>query len=1271
MTQLFLGIYDYFQKHRTAFWISFVIIVGLLSFAASRIKVEEDISRFFPDDERVKKIDYVLKNSSFSERLTVMISFRDSTAERYPDSLVQAAESLITKLHATISPYVHSISSTVDDSNVLTLFKSVIDNLPVFLTAEDYNLIDSLIQPSVADQVLQSNYRQLISPAGLVTKNIIVNDPLGFSFVVLKKLQELQLDKNFELYDNYILTRDHRHLLFFIHPKYPSSDTGHNLELIDELDRVFADHGISKTTASYFGGVAVAVGNAKQLQRDSVLTISLTVLLLAGILVGYFRKKRAPFFILIPVVFGGLFALAFTYLMQGSISIIAIAAGSIILGIAVNYSLHFFVHAEHTKSARDTIQDLAHPMTVGSATTVLAFLSLQFVNASVLQDLGLFAALSLVGAALCTLIFLPQVVSSFTTPKQTENRLAKLKLPRLLGSGLAFAIILILTPFFFHYAQQVEFDDNIANLNFMKPELRAAQRQLEDINQATLASSYIVAQNISFQKALEQTERTTPLLHELQSAGAIQKFSSISSFIVSDSLQNLRLTVWNNYWNSERVQNTIDLVSTQGKKLNYSDRVFENFKLLLTKQYSTIDSSIVNRFRTAFFDDFIIEKDGLTTIVTVANVNPSSRDQTYESLQRQGVQIFDRQMITNLFVEYVHADFNFIVAFTSGLVFIALLIVYGRIELTLITFLPMLITWIWILGIMALVGIKFNIVNIMISTFIFGLGDDYSIFTMDCLQQQYKTGKQNLASVRVSIFLSAVTTIVGLGVLIFAQHPALWSIAAISIIGIVCVFVMSQTVEPFLFRWLITNRTERKLPPMTFFGLVKTIFTYGFFVSGSILLTLIGVVLKPIPLRASRFVFHSLLRFFTWTLIALTPKLKRTILDRDLFQRPSVIISNHSSFLDILLTIGLHPKIILLTNKWVWNSPVFGGVVRLADYYPVTEGAEESITRLANRINEGYSIVVFPEGTRSADSTIGRFHKGAFFIAESLDIPVQPLLIHGACDAIPKNTMYVNNGELTLRFLPAISGADKNYGSTYTERAKLIGKYFKAEFSRLATQERTPRYFRHKLIANYLYKGPVVEWYTRIKLRVENYYEPFHTLIPFDSRVLDLGCGYGYLPYMLHFLSSDRKITGVDYDEEKIQTASNNYSKSDRLIFFCADITSFPMETYDVIVIADVLHYLQPAVQDKLIARCVQALDAGGKLIIREGNADLQQRHAGTRITELFSVKILKFNKSVNKLHFLSGDRLTRLVSELNCSVRTLDETKFTSNVIFVVEKKT
>ena len=144
-----------------------------------------------------------------------------------------------------------------------------------------------------------------------------------------------------------------------------------------------------------------------------------------------------------------------------------------------------------------------------------------------------------------------------------------------------------------------------------------------------------------------------------------------------------------------------------------------------------------------------------------------------------------------------------------------MLVNHGRIELAIINFLPMLISWLWILGIMGLFGIKFNVINIIISTFIFGLGDDYSIFIMDGLLNEYKFGKKTLDSFKSSILLSALITIIGIGVMIFAKHPALQSIALIAIIGMACVVFISFIVQPLLFNWLVLNRKYRGLQPYT------------------------------------------------------------------------------------------------------------------------------------------------------------------------------------------------------------------------------------------------------------------------------------------------------------------------------------------------------------------------------------------------------------------------------------------------------------------------
>jgi len=1277
MARFFLNLYDFFSRRKPVFWAIFVSAILLLSLGASQIRLEEDITKFFPDDERVEKLNYVFQHSKFVERLVIMVSVRDSAQTPEPDSLIVLAEELVDRISSDLKPYVKEVTSRVDEEKILEVFKSVYDYLPVFLNDQDYIQLDSLTRPETARRVLQENYRQLISPSGIVVKKIIVRDPLGFSLLALRKLQQLQYDENFELYDSYIITKDHRHLIFFVQPTYPPSETRNNSIFIEALNSIVNEtsHKHASIMVSYFGAAAVAVGNAKQLRSDTVLTVSLVIILLAVFLIGFFRKKRVPFLILIPVAFGGLFSLCCIYLLKGSVSILAIAAGSVILGIAVNYSLHFLAHLKHSHDIKLVIKELVSPMTLGSATTVLAFFCLQFTNAAVLRDVGLFAGFCLIGAALCSLVFLPHFISDglFQKEHHKENWIERMSF-RSLGLGKPIVwIIFLTTPVFFYFARQVKFNSDVSKLNFMQTETREAQKRLESVNKSSLSAVYVVSSGNSLEEALRKSERVTPLLQKLKEANKINKYSSISTLLISDSLQRLRIEKWNAFWTTRRKASIIQAVRQEGKALKFSEQVLNNFEGMLAKQYKPADAGSMNLIRTAFFDDYIIERDGTATVISLVNVDPSRKTEVYRELEESPAYAFDRQMLTNLFVEYVNADFSFIVTFTAIFVFVALFISYGRIELTLITFVPMFITWIWILGIMALLGIEFNIVNVMVSTFIFGLGDDYSIFIMDGLLQEYRAGKKNLPSIRASIFLSAVTTIAGLGVLIFAKHPALRSIASISIVGIGCVFIMSQTIEPFLFRVLISNRTGKGFTPMTWAGILRTIFTYSLFVAGAISMTIVGLVFKIIPFRKKsiRLLYHTLLSYLTNTLIYLELNLSKNIIGRlpQTFSRASVIIVNHTSFLDILLTTMLHPKLILLTNKWVWNSPVFGGVVRLADYYPVTEGAEDSIVRLKERVDEGYSVVVFPEGKRSEDGKLKRFHKGAFYIAEALKMPIQPLLIHGAGDAIPKGSFYLNEGQLTLKFLPPIEVEDMRFGATYAERTKAISKYFKQEYTMLAQEVETPDYFAHRLVTSYLYKGPVLEWYLRIKIKLEKNYGPFHKILPLKGIILDLGCGYGFLCYMLQFLSSERTIIGVDYDEEKIDTASHGYLKTDRLQFHYADVTEFVLEKYDAIVISDVLHYLKPEAQEILLIRCFESLNSGGKLIIRDGNSDLKDRHKGTQLTEFFSVKLLKFNKSMNPLNFVSGEMIKRLASSNGFTVEIQDGAKFTSNVIFVIQK--
>lgn len=1274
---LFVSIYDFFRGRRTLFWTLFTLLAALLIAGASRIDIEEDISRIFPDDPRVKDLRDVFQRSRFVERMVVMVSQEDTTLAPLPDSLIVTAEQLETDLAGKLQSYVKNVSGRVGEDQLFVLYNIIRDYLPVFLDENDFSALDSVSRSENVGPVLASSYRQLVSPSGLALKRVIVNDPLGYSFLVLRKLQQLQFDPNYSLYDDYIITRDQRTVIMFIEPVYDPQDTRHNSEFIKELDQLIAsttrDHPGIKVT--YFGGTSVAVGNANQLRKDSILTVSIMVVLLAVLLVGYFRRKRAPFLVLVPVLFGGVFALCSIYLVKGSVSVLALAAGSVILGIAVNYALHFLVHLSHVRDVRTTIRELAWPFTLGGATTVMAFFCLQFVNASVLQDIGLFAAFSLVGAALCTLIVLPHIVRAdlFRELDHTASSRGGIRIAPWIKKG-ALGMVIVLTLVFFWFAGDVRFNTDMSRLNFMNADTRAAQEQLEHINKGSLGSVYVVSRGAGLEQALRKAEMARPVLDQLSKAGVVTRFTTPALLLVSDSLQRIRLARWNAYWDDAQRARVRADVYREGARLKFSPIVMQNFDSLITKSFNVADTATLRPIRESLFENFIITGGQGDVVISLAQAAPSDKSRVIEAFQNTSSGAVDRQMLANMFVEYVHADFDFIVKVTAILVFAALFLSFGRIELTLITFVPMFITWIWILGIMALLNIEFNIVNVMVSTFIFGLGDDYSIFVMDGMLQHYRTGKENMKSIRDSIIISSLATIAGLGVLIFAQHPALRSIASISIIGIVCVLIMSQLIEPYLFRLLITRRTTRGLAPMTWLGMARTTLTYTGFVLGSFTVTLIGLLLRLIPFarRACRYLVHVTIWISTRTLIYLVPSIRKRIYGQtpDTFSRASVIIANHSSVLDILLITMLHPKLILLTNKWVWESPIFGSVVRLADYYPVTEGAEDSATRFVARIAEGYSIVVFPEGKRSEDGHIQRFHKGAFFLAEQLNIPMRPLLIHGAADAIPKGTFYANRAIVALKFLPLIEPNDTSFGTGYAARTKLISRYFKEEFAQLSAAERRPDYYRNKLLSTFIYKGPVLEWYTRIKTRLEGNYALFDQLLPRSGRIIDLGCGYGYLCYMLQYLSAERTIAGVDYDEDKIATAQNGHTRTNHLQFHHGDVTKFHLEQglFDGIIISDVLHYLPRPAQDALIRRSIEALTDTGVLIIRDGNVDLGERHKGTRVTEFFSVKLLGFNKAVNELHFVSEAHIREVAADM--TIEVIDQAKFTSNVIFVLRKR-
>ncbi|WP_341227035.1 MMPL family transporter [uncultured Arcticibacterium sp.] len=1282
MSLFFTSIYKYFKKRRALLFGLLGFLVVFLAYNASQIKLEEDITKMMPSTGKIRTINETLKSLKSLDNIAVNIFFEDSTVSGQEYLLKEYAEAFMSKLLELDSTehLISDVSLQMEDESLLTVNDIYLENLPVFLEESDYEILSQKISPEAIETGMANNFRNLMSPSGMALKQNILKDPLGISGPVLEKLASLQVEDNFELDEGFVFTKDKRNLLCFIKPEVSSQNTAENKLLMEYIDEAIAfaqsQNGEEAIKTEYFGTAVVATGNASRIKQDIVVTLSITIIALF-VLITYFFKRWSSFFVIfIPVLFGVLFSMGMLFLIRDSVSVIAIGAGSVVLGISVDFAIHFYAHFKHTNSAVATIKDLAFPLTLGGFTTIGAFLSLLFVDSEALQDFGIFAALTLGGTALFILILYPHLLKEYKRDEAfvlKENFITKIGKYPFEKNKWLIAFILILAFVSIFTSKKVDFESDMMKMNYMSDETREAEKHLSSLSHDYGTSTiYLVAKANELNDALLHTEANIPLLEELKEEGKINKYTDVDALLLSKEEQAKRIDRWNAFWTEEKKASVKERLLTEGSKYKFKADAFSSFYALLDKDITPIDEATYGDSGKGILENFI--SNGNTVITTIKAPLAYEKEIIDAFEGNVGIDIFSKKYLTNSFVLSIKNNFNLILGISSILVFVFLLISYGRLELALITYIPMIVSWLIILGLMGMFGLKFNIINIIISTFIFGLGDDYSIFITDALSNEYKTGKKNLSNYKSSIFLSAFTTIIGIGVLVFAQHPALKSIGLIAVIGMFSVLLVSNTIQPALYNFMITKRAKKKRVPLTIMGLIRSIFAFVYFAIGCFIVMTVGIVilkLLPLPLKTRKRWFHKVRSLGAKSMIYVNTHVTKRKVNplNENFEKPAMVITNHHSVIDSLLMQSLSPKLILMVNDWVWKNTFMGPIVRMGGFIPKEAGYDENLVQIRELIAEGYSIAIFPEGSRSPSEKLRRFHKGAFFLADKLDLDIVPIIFHGTAYVQGREDNFLlKPGEITVKYLPRIKPDDSSFGEGYAKRTKAISAYFKEEYANLRAERETVDYFFDRLRTNYIYKGPVLEWYMKIKVKLEENYKLFDSILPKKGVISDIGSGYGFLPLMLGFRSSERTIYASDYDENKIAVANNCFSKTENISFETADATKSDLRKSDAFVLSDVLHYLPSAEQEKLIVKTIESLNPNGLILIRDGDKDLEERHKGTKLTEFMSTNI-GFNKTQNKLAFLSGRFIEKIATKHKLSFERIDNTKNTSNVIYVLRK--
>jgi uncharacterized protein len=1195
MSTLFISVYKYFKNRRLFVFIIVIVLFGTCAYLASGIKLEEDIAGFMPSTPETERTNFVLKNISTNDKIIVNLSVTDSTVSDQQNFLISWADTLVDYLK--INPgenYIKDIFYKVDDSKIIETSDFILRNLPLFLNENDYQRLDSLLDNEGIRNTLEENKKDLVSPVGIVYKKFLITDPFHIANRVFNDLRMNAVDSLYSVYNGYIFSKNGKNLLIFITSSHPIGDTGKNSVLAESLENNFnklTERSSGKLVVTSFGAAIVGVSNATQIKKDSYIATTISLVLIISLLMLFFRSKRSLVFILIPVIFGAVFSLALLFLIKGTISAIALGAGSVILGISINYSLHFLVHYKHCGSVEQSIKDLASPMVVGNITTVGAFLSLLFVSASALRDFGLFASLALVGTILFVLVFMPHFVPRVSAKSSHYpaffDRISGVRIDKNKWVILGIALMTIV---FIIFSKHLTFESDLNKISYMTSEQKKAFKELSNFTNLSHKSIIHVSEGADLNESLKNYEIAKIKLDSLLIVKSIYSVSGVGDMIMSDSQQRQKIDRWKKFWENKKqtVRSTID---NESVKIGFRKDSFDPFFNSINRDYTAVSSDELLQ-ESPFVAPFIIKKPDRTIIITLLYVNPAKEMAVKKILEAQpGTFVFDRLSATKATLGVLSNDFNFVLWVSALLVLVFLTISFGRIELSLLTFIPMIIGWIWILGLMAIFDVKFNIVNIILATFIFGLCDDYSIFIMEGSIQEHSYNRKILNSYKLAVILSALTMFIGIGTLIVSRHPAMKSLGQVTIIGMVSVVVISYTILPFLYRWLNYKKGEKRTMPITARNIINSVYSFIAFLIGSLFHSVLGFLLFKVskPTDRKKLFFHKSLAFTAGFVVKRLPNVKTRVINipGEDFKNPSVIICNHQSHIDLMLIMMLSPRIVILTNEWVWNSPFYGSIVKYADFYPVIEGIEGSIEHLSTLVEKGYSIMIFPEGTRSADCSINRFHRGAFFLAEKLKLDILPVIIHGMGHVLPKIDFLLRKGEVTVEILERINPENKSYGDTYSLRAKHVRAMYRQYYKSLASQIETPNYFADRLYHNYFYKGADVTLIANVDLFKHNNFTDIIRQIPGSGNILVFGAGIGLLPIILSMVKQEIKIEAVENDEDKLALARNCSLNTKRITYLQGNPLDFTfIQKYEAVVLIDCLSVFDNSEKRQILINC-------------------------------------------------------------------------------------
>ncbi|MEO8033910.1 MAG: MMPL family transporter [Acidobacteriota bacterium] len=795
--------------------LAFIVLTIAALLAATRLSFDPDLLNLIPQKNRqVNEFRKVLKDmGTIDYHIVVMTMPKDHDVHEY-DSLITAIAEGYRK-----SDKIEEVSYKIP--NPLDFIDVVLPRALLFLSPAELDQVAAKLTDAGIRESVSRNRSMLQTPQAFALKTLIQYDPFDLAPIFLKKFQSAGGGFKLDAGSGYFLSSDHTTLIILAKPKKPAQDVPFGNALLADASLLenqalkdfqkTAPPGTPLPKIEHTGGYEIAAGDAGLIKQDVIANVLGTFIGVLALFLWGFRRPASLIYAAAPLAMGlaltfGLAAMVYGKLSSASAGFAALLAGLGIDFITVMYGRYV---DERNRGATMpeaifTIMRATMPgvfvAAVTTAGTFYAFLATDFRG---MTQLGFLTGTGILLFLLCVMFVLPSLI--VISERKERRRAPKLFLhsfgsERLIDAALArpkatIWIWVVFTVICAAASSRIRFSDNVQDLRAKgNPGVLNQTKITAKFGQSFDFMMYVI-EGRTLDEVLDRTDAASRDLEKLVGDHTISSYQSISTYLPPRDkqlavIETLRQGAGDRF-NAARIQTTFrDALAVNGFKPGAYDRYMTLFVQALAPKEPASLTNVGSPELVQLASRFVKKTNG--GWMSVINVYPTGgkwpRDVPPRLLaiadNHPGDILTGVNLVSATLRHIVRADAvrSTILGFVA--VFILMFISFRGWKMTLLSFVPFFAGGIGMLGLMALLNLEFNFMNIFVGLMIIGVSTDYAIYMMQRFTEDparfplaaHETGK--------AIVMAALTAIVGYGSFAISHYPGLRSIGYASTFGI-------------------------------------------------------------------------------------------------------------------------------------------------------------------------------------------------------------------------------------------------------------------------------------------------------------------------------------------------------------------------------------------------------------------------------------------------------------------------------------------------------